>query len=158
MMSRGSIVPYEVFLPETYLYSLQLERGFSVFQIKKRQKVFTKNLLHSRKFLSRIYFHALQKHTLRLDRTDHRGVTLLRIFPCHFGDRMNIYFPFIRSLFEPLVFVFVIPDISANIRWICANLKPTTHAKFFHHFGIVRIHDQNYFSGIRVIPSFRCLW
>ena len=34
-----------------------------------------------------------------------------------------------------------------------ANLKPVTYAKLLYGFEIIRVHDQKYFGGFRVIPT-----
>ena len=52
---------------------------------EKRQKKFLEKLLHSRKRISRVFFHELQKYPLRLDFSEHRGIIFLGIFPCSFS-------------------------------------------------------------------------
>ena len=94
----------------------------------------------------------MQKDPLQLDFTDHCSVNFLMIFICRFGDCMNIYLPFIRLIFEPLVFGLIIPDITTEITCARANLKPMTGTKQLPHLDIFSMHDQNDFISVGVIP------
>ena len=144
-------------LLETYLDLLQWEGGFSILQIKCEEKIFPAELFPP---LQTIFLYPLShvaKNPLVLDRLDHRSITVLRIFSCRFGDNMNTSLPFLRPIFESLVFRFVIPYVATNITCAGANLKPMMRAKQFPCFEIVRMQDHISFSGIGVIPLHRAV-
>lgn len=92
-----------------------------------------------------------------MDCTDHCSVTFLMIFNRRFGDRTNIYIQFLRPIFDPILFGFVIPNITSEITWVHKKLKPMTHVKQFHLFKIVKMNDQNTFSRLEVITLRRAV-
>ena len=66
----------------------------------------------------------------------------------HFSDRANVLLPHICIFFQPLMFVLVVPDITAKITHTCAQLKPMTQANQFAGFDIVWMHDHNSFLKV----------
>ena len=77
---------------------------------------------------------------------------ILRTFIHQSGDHKNVSLPFLRPIFEPITFLFVIPNINAKITRANENRKLMMHAKQFLRFGIVRMHNHNGFSCLRLIP------
>ena len=142
-----------MYLPEMHLGILQQEGGFPILQIKTKSKRFpTKLFPLPQTLVLYILYHALQIYTLGLDRTETRGVTFQSIFPPLFCDRMNISLPFIYPIFEPLAFGFVVPDINGKIICTRKNPKHMMCAKQFHCFDMIKMHNYDSFSSIRVIP------
>ena len=96
---------------------------------KRRAKTFSVEIFQSPKCLSGIFCLVLQKYLLPLYCMGNRGINLLRIFLRHFVDRTDVSLPFIHPLFDPISFVFFIPNITAKITCACAHPKPINHAK-----------------------------
>ena len=92
----------------------------------------------------------VEKDPIQLNRTYHWGLNFLRTFPRRFGYRLNIHLPFLSLIFEPTAFGLVIPDIRTDM-----FLKPMKYAKQFICFDILRMHNNNAFSGIGAIPPLR---
>ena len=108
---------------------LIISKRFKFSEEEARQEFFLKNLLHSYERISRVFCQVLQKDPLRLDRTDHRSVTFLGIFPRRFTDRANVLLPHRRKILQPIMFGLFIHDKTANITRVSENIKPVTQAK-----------------------------
>ena len=82
----------------------------------------------------------IAKNAFRLDHTNHCGVTLLGIFPHHFGDRTNDFLPLRHPIIYPFTFGFVVPNETAQIKRARANLKPVTQTKLFTFCEVIWMH------------------
>ena len=93
-------------------------------QRKYAAKRFPAELSQTRESLYCLLSHTLKKDPLQLNNKGHCGITLLRILIGRFSESTNVSLPFIRVLFEPRTFGFVIPDITPIQHALVNTLKP----------------------------------
>ena len=103
-----------------------------IFQRRGEAKRFPKEAstllrIHILCFLSRA-----GKNLLRLDHTDNRGVTFLRIFPCRFFNGANVIFPLQHTILQPIMFGLVIPNKTAKIMCQCKPYTRDSIQTIFH--------------------------
>ena len=72
-----------------------------------------------------------------------------------FADRTDVPLPRLCVIFKSITFGHVIPDKISKITRDRTHLKPKTQDKPFSVFEIIRMNNQNNFSGFGVIPSSR---
>ena len=65
------------------------------------------------------------------------------------------FLPLRRSIFEPIIFGFIIPNKTTHIVHTHANLKPVTQDKIFTGWNIIWVHNQNAFWRFMVISTTR---
>ena len=105
--------------PRPDLFNINVLRspmlGGRVFSFPKKiryKKVFLYTFFQSRERFSHIFYHALQKDPLWLDRKFRRSVTLLSIFLRCFSENKNVTLPFLCLLFDPIAFEIFNPKIT----------------------------------------------
>ena len=77
------------------------------------------------------------------------GATLLGIFTRGVAGCSKIPLPRRHMLFHPILFVLVVPDVTAKITRARAHIKPVTCAKHISGLEIIRMHDQYNFLIVR---------
>ena len=114
-----------------------------------------KKLIYSLKHIYCVPCDMLKLYPLQLDQPYHCSINFLGIFHYSFADIDYVSLPCLCTFVQPITIGLAIPDKTAKITHTSSNLKPMTQAKHFSGFKIIRVHDQNYFRGFRVIPPSR---
>ena len=81
-------------------------------------------------------------------------MTLLGIFPHGFSDCANFLLPRQLTLSLPIVFVIVVPNVTAKTSRSCAHLKPVTRAETISGLGILQVHNLGfmlYQNSVRIL-------
>ena len=108
-MSRYSVGPSWIYLPEMHIELLQMEGGFLIFQKKDEAKSFPAEIFSA----LRTTVPYLLSRVVKISTPVRPHMTLWCNSPedisRHFADITNVPLPFIRPIFDPIAFEFVIP-------------------------------------------------